>query len=128
MTHLLEWRLRASVCSVVYPFFSSVRPTLLVTAHAWLSKEGVCRGAGRRDDFVRVYGQTSSLQRNDFVVSWQAGAGHTNAVQAGDEWNTATNISPGIFITGDGDAITNDVDRGAATRWPARVYRVRLVP
>ena len=38
------------------------------------------------------------------------------------------NISPNIVITGNGDIITNYLDIGAVTNWPARFYRVRLTP
>ena len=73
-------------------------------------------------------------QTTDVVITWAAGAGTTNAVQAtagdagGNYTNTFSDISDLILIQGSGDVTTNYVDVGAATNSPSRYYRVRLVP
>lgn len=65
-------------------------------------------------------------QTNGLLVTWQAGAGTTNVVQAAASPNAVySNISPNLFITGNGDTTTNYLDSSAATNWPARFYRVR---
>jgi hypothetical protein len=38
------------------------------------------------------------------------------------------NLSGLFMINGSGDTATNYLDVGGATNWPARFYRVRLVP
>jgi len=46
----------------------------------------------------------------------------------GDYSNNFADISGPIIINGNGDAITNYLDGGAATNGPSRYYRIRLVP
>jgi hypothetical protein len=41
--------------------------------------------------------------------------------------NFATNFADLFFVTNVVDTATNYLDNGAATNWPARYYRVRLV-
>ncbi len=67
---------------------------------------------------------------DDLRITWQAGGGRTNAVQATTgEYNTNfTDVSGAVIIAGSGDAITNYTEAGGATNNPARYYRVRLVP
>jgi beta-galactosidase len=73
-------------------------------------------------------------QTNDIVITWTAGGGCTNVVQAasGDvSGNYATNfadISGPIAIPGSGDTTTNYLDSGAVTNGPDRYYRIRLGP
>ena len=68
-------------------------------------------------------------QGRDLLLTWQAGAGRTNIVQAAPAANALyTDISRSIFITGNGDIITNYLDVGAATNYPRHFYRVRLAP
>jgi hypothetical protein len=68
-------------------------------------------------------------QGSDVLIAWQAGAGRTNILQATPGLSAGyTNLSSNIFITGNGDTITNYLDAGALTNWPARFYRVRLSP
>jgi poly(beta-D-mannuronate) lyase len=75
-------------------------------------------------------------QTTDVVITWAAGGGRTNAVQAssGDvNGSYSTNFvditaPPHIVIPGSGDVITNYTDVGGATNVPSRFYRIRLVP
>ena len=71
---------------------------------------------------------------NDIAITWTTAGVRTNAVQAtigdgsGGYSTNFVDISAPIVIPADGDATTNYLDPGAATNWPARFYRVRLVP
>jgi PKD repeat protein len=73
-------------------------------------------------------------QGTNVVITWTAGGGRTNAVQAtagaaNGSYNTNfTDISGAIVLPGSGDVITNYVDGGGATNKPTRFYRLRLVP
>ena len=74
-------------------------------------------------------------QSNDVVVTWAAGGGRTNQVQAtaGDASGGYTNNFadlPGslTILSGNGDTITNYLDAGGATNAPSRYYRIRLAP
>ena len=75
-------------------------------------------------------------QTADVVITWAAGGGRTNAVQAtsgnvnGSYTNSFVDITtpPHIVISGSGDVTTNYTDGGGATNVPSRFYRVRLVP
>jgi PKD repeat protein len=65
------------------------------------------------------------------LVTWMMGSGKTNALQrtAGTGGSYSTNNFTDIFIvTNTVGTITNYLDRSAATNFPARYYRVRLVP
>ncbi len=68
---------------------------------------------------------------DDVVVTWQAGGGRTNVVQAatGSLADGFVDL-PGSMtvLAGSGDVITNFTDTGGATNTPVRVYRVRFVP
>lgn len=69
---------------------------------------------------------------SDLLITWVTGAGKTNALQAtsGDSSGSySTNNFADIFIvTNTVGSVTNYLDLGAATNFPARYYRVRLVP
>jgi hypothetical protein len=70
-------------------------------------------------------------QGNDIRVTWQAAANKTNALQRapGDGSGGYSNNFADIFIvTNNLGTVTNFLDVGAATNFPARYYRVRLVP
>lgn len=70
-----------------------------------------------------------TAQGPDLLLTWQGGAGRTNVVQAAPGLQGGyTDISPHIFITGNGDGMTNYLDAGATTNYSRRFYRVRLVP
>jgi hypothetical protein len=82
---------------------------------------------------------TSSFQITSMVVTgnslrigWTMGSGKTNALQRtpGDvSGNYNTNNFADIFIvTNTVGTVTNFLDAGAATNFPVRYYRVRLVP
>lgn len=69
---------------------------------------------------------------NDLLVSWKTGIGRTNALQAtaGDgsgSYNT-NNFTDIFTVTNTVGSVTNYLDPGAATNFPSRFYRVRLVP
>jgi hypothetical protein len=65
-----------------------------------------------------------AMQTNDVLITWTAPIGDTNFVQAALQPNAAfTNISSPIVL---GGSITNYLDRGAATNFPARFYRIGL--
>jgi endoglucanase len=59
-------------------------------------------------------------QGNNIVLTWQAGAGKTNFVQA-----NSNDISTAILMTG---PITNYTDTGALTNDSPRIYRIRVIP
>ena len=69
---------------------------------------------------------------NDLRVTWQSGPGRTNALErtagvAGGSY--ATNGFAAIFtVTNTVGTATNYLDPNAATNFPSRFYRVRLVP
>ena len=68
----------------------------------------------------------------DVVVTWSMGPGKTNALQetaGAGGGNYQTNGFTDIFtVTNTVGTTTNYDDAGAATNFPARYYRVRLVP
>ncbi|HUA36952.1 MAG TPA: hypothetical protein VMA35_00975 [Candidatus Sulfopaludibacter sp.] len=66
-------------------------------------------------------------QGANVLISWQAGGGKTNVVQAAATVNGAySNISPDISLLGSGDAVTNYVD--TTTNQSTRFYRIKLGP
>jgi hypothetical protein len=69
---------------------------------------------------------------DDILVTWTMGSGKTNALQAtaGDaDGGFTTNDFTDIFtVTDTVGTITNYLDVGAATNFPSRYYRIRLVP
>ena len=73
-------------------------------------------------------------QGNDVVITWAAGAGPTNVVQAtggdanGGYSTNFTDISGLIAIPGSGDTTNNYRHIGGATNVPSRFYRIRLGP
>ncbi len=71
-------------------------------------------------------------QGNDVLVTWTMGPGRTNALQAtaGDmNGGFGTNSFADIFtVTNTVGTVTNYLDASAATNFPTRYYRVRLVP
>jgi hypothetical protein len=73
-------------------------------------------------------------QSNDLMITWTAGGGPTNVVQAtggtvnGGYSNNFTDISGPIPIPGSGDTTNTYPDVGGATNRPSRYYRIRLGP
>jgi hypothetical protein len=68
---------------------------------------------------------------NDVLINWMTGPGKTNALErsAGDAGGRYSNNFATIFtVTNTVGSTTNYLDVGAATNFPARYYRVRLVP
>ena len=67
---------------------------------------------------------------NDIHLTWLAGGGKTNVVQAltGPLTNHFSDLSEWIILPGSTDITTNYVDQGGATNTPARLYRIRLAP
>ena len=69
---------------------------------------------------------------NDISVTWQPGTGVTNALQgtSGEvDGSYDTNAFADLFaVTNTTGVLINYLDTGGATNFPARYYRVRLVP
>ena len=67
-----------------------------------------------------------AIETNNVVITWTAPSGSTDVVQAAvGPSATYSNISSNILING---SSTNYVDVGVSTNFPARFYRVGLVP
>ncbi len=67
----------------------------------------------------------------DFRITWMTGIGRTDALQSapGDAGGSYSNNFNDLFVvTNTVGTTTNYLDRGAATNFPLRYYRVRLVP
>ncbi len=77
---------------------------------------------------------SATPQGSDVLITWTAGGGRTNAVQAspgdstGNYSNAFGDVSGPIILPGSGDVSTNYLDIGGATNVPSRYYRIRLVP
>jgi Bacterial TSP3 repeat len=69
-------------------------------------------------------------QGNDIRITWQAAAAKTNALQSstGSNGSYSNNFADIFVVTNNIGAVTNYLDVGGATNFPARYYRVRLVP
>jgi hypothetical protein len=66
---------------------------------------------------------------NNLRVTWMMGPAKTNALQATNGGGYGTNGFADIFtVTNTLGTVTNYLDIGAAANFPARYYRVRLVP
>jgi len=66
---------------------------------------------------------------SDIRITWMTVGGKTNFVQAtSDLASSFTDIGSAIAVAGAGVTVTNYLDIGAATNFPARYYRIRLVP
>jgi Tol biopolymer transport system component len=66
-------------------------------------------------------------QGTNMLISWQAGGGRTNVVQAAATVNGPySNISPDISLPGVGDVFTNYLD--SITNLSMRFYRIKLGP
>lgn len=71
---------------------------------------------------------------NDIRITWTTASGKTNVVQGtggsigGTYTNNFSDLSPIIVPAGNSVTATNYLDIGGATNFPARYYRVRLVP
>jgi hypothetical protein len=68
---------------------------------------------------------------NDVLVTWTMGSGKTNALQAttGDaDGGYSNNFNDLFVVTNTVGTTTNYLDAGAATNFPSRYYRIRLVP
>ena len=75
-----------------------------------------------------------AVESNDVRITWTTAGGLTNVVQAaaggadGSYTNNFSDISSSIVVPGMSLSTTNYLDLGGATNWPARYYRIRLVP
>jgi len=68
-----------------------------------------------------------SLQGTNTLISWQAGGGRTNVVQAAATVSGPySDISPDISLPGSGDVFTNYLD--TTTNQSTRFYRIKLGP
>ena len=69
---------------------------------------------------------------NDVLISWMTGVCKTNALQwsagAPDGSYNTNNFANLFIVTNTTGGVTNYLDLGGATNFPARYYRVRLVP
>ena len=69
---------------------------------------------------------------NDIRIAWTTGIGQTNALErtagAVDGSYTTNNFAAIFTVTNAASTTTNYVDTGAATNFPSRYYRIRLVP
>ena len=80
-------------------------------------------GSLRIDSIVR--------QGNDMRLTWTTVAGKTNVLQAANgaaDGSYSNNFTDIFTVTNMVGTVTNYLDVGAATNFPARYYRVRLVP
>ena len=67
---------------------------------------------------------------NNLKINWTMGSGRTNALQfsPGAPGSYTTNFTDIFTVTNTVGTATNYLDIGAATNFPARYYRIRLVP
>jgi len=103
--------------------------------HIWIlnASEWLAAPFAAPSNSVSVFQITSIVSTgNDVRVTWSTSPGQTNALQAtaGDVGgNFSTNNFADIFTaTNTVGTTTNHLDVGAATNFPSRFYRVRLVP
>ncbi len=72
------------------------------------------------------------LEGDNVRVAWLPGSGTTNALQStagmADGSYETNNFNDIFTVTNTAGTVTNYLDVGAATNFPARFYRVRLVP
>jgi hypothetical protein len=69
------------------------------------------------------------IQTNDVLITWTTTGGTTNVVQVTPNLAIAfTNLSPNNILPGAAAIVTNYLDLGGATNWPARFYRIKLAP
>ena len=66
----------------------------------------------------------------DVRVTWATGTGKTNALErtSGSGGSFSNNFTDIFTVTNTVGSVTNYLDPGAATNFPSRFYRVRLVP
>jgi hypothetical protein len=66
----------------------------------------------------------------DVRVTWKTGTGKTNALgrTSGSVGSFSNNFTDIFTVTNTVGSVTNYLDAGAATNFPSRFYRVRLVP
>jgi len=69
------------------------------------------------------------LTGSDVQVGWTTVGGKSYTVQTNSTLGANfADFSPVITMPGTGEATTNFLDTAAATNWPLRFYRIRLVP
>jgi T5SS/PEP-CTERM-associated repeat protein len=64
----------------------------------------------------------------NIVITWMTGPSKTNALERSIAGNISTNFVPIYSVTNTTGTPLSFTDLGAATNFPARFYRVRLVP
>jgi hypothetical protein len=73
-----------------------------------------------------------ACENNNLRVTWTMGRDKTNALQAtageGNGSYSTNNFSDIFTVTNTVGSLTNYLDVGAATNFPSRFYRIRLVP
>jgi len=87
-------------------------------------------GTDPLDSRSRLAISAVALDGNDVRVTWQAIRGKSYILQTNSTPDSAgfADFSTVIDVLGSGETNTNYVDIGAATNFPVRFYRVRLVP
>ncbi|HUA66530.1 MAG TPA: LamG-like jellyroll fold domain-containing protein [Alphaproteobacteria bacterium] len=82
--------------------------------------------------YIAPFQVTSIVQQgNDMLVTWTTVGGKTNVLQAANgsgNGGFSNNFSDIFTVTNTASTVTNYLDAGAATNFPARYYRVRLSP
>jgi hypothetical protein len=75
---------------------------------------------------------SAAKESNNIRVTWMMGSGRTNALERttgdGSGGFATNNFIPIFTVTNTVGTATNYLDVGGATNFPARFYRVRLVP
>ena len=72
---------------------------------------------------------TITREGDDIRVAWVTAGGQTNFVQAmADPDTNFVDLSAAIVATNSDVISTNYLDPGAVTNFPARLYRVRVIP
>jgi len=87
-------------------------------------------GTDPLDSRSRLAISAVAVDGNDVRVTWQAIGGKSYMLQTNSTPDSAgfADFSTVIDVPGSGETNTNYVDIGAAANFPARFYRVRLVP
>lgn len=98
-------------------------PTLAISPGSGLTASGVVV------DFSGSFINKVPVNGTDVRITWQAGGGQTNVVQASINLSTNYfNISPNIILPPAGDVMTNFVEYGGVTNSTPRFYRIQVVP
>jgi hypothetical protein len=82
--------------------------------------------------YIAPFQVTSIVQQgNDMLITWTTVGGKTNVLQAANgagDGGFSNNFADIFTLTNTVSTVTNYLDVGAGTNFPARYYRVRLLP